>query len=374
MQKPLTYHPTVCPVGNHYQIMIVTEREALLSVQVGEKTYYYHQNGIRLSSPGGHQFTIPMSVLDTAGAYTVIVENMIARQPYFSTTEPAYELQYAFHPLTKQENIHIYHLADVHGKWEKAVGAALYAQKLKNLNSLDLLIVNGDISSTSETFEDMTLVYKIASHITEGTFPCLISSGNHDLRGIGAQKLSSYMPGENGKSYYSFRIGCIWGLLVDAGEDKPDTHEAYGGTIFCHAFRMEQDSYIENIIQNASSEYDKEDVKYKFIVSHIPFPFKREAPFDIEKELYTRWGKLLKDHIQPDLMLCGHTHDFAISAIGSDLDELGQPCPIIVGSDVKNNEDNEIILAGAYIHLSEHQAEIIFNTNKEIIYSDMITI
>ena len=72
MKQTLTYHPTVCPVGSTYQIMIVTEREALLSIRVGQKIYYYHSNGIRISSPGVHRFTIPAIELDHACAYTVI--------------------------------------------------------------------------------------------------------------------------------------------------------------------------------------------------------------------------------------------------------------------------------------------------------------
>ena len=372
MKQTLTYHPTVCPVGSTYQIMIVTEREALLSIRVGQNIYYYHSNGIRISSPGVHRFTIPAIELDHACAYTVIVENIIERIPYFSTTEPAYELEYCFRPLKKLTDIHIYHLADVHGKGEKAVGAALFPQKKLLCNELDLLIINGDISSSSETFADMTLAYQIASDITSGTFPCLISRGNHDLRGKGAQKLAEYMPGENGNSYYTFRLGCLWGIMVDAGEDKPDNHAAYGGTICCHTFRMEQDAFIEKVIKNADTEYAADNVKYKFIISHVPFSFKTEAPFDIEKELYTRWGKLLKENVQPDLMICGHTHNLAVSECGSAYDELGQPCTIIVGSDVKKTDDNEIILTGAYIHLQENHAEVVFNTDKKIIQSSTV--
>lgn len=52
MGNAVKLDPTVCVVGNTYQIMAVVEEEALLSVRVGDKTYYHHSNGIRISSPG----------------------------------------------------------------------------------------------------------------------------------------------------------------------------------------------------------------------------------------------------------------------------------------------------------------------------------
>lgn len=49
------------------------------------------------------------------------------------------------------------------------------------------------------------------------------------------------MPGDDGRSYYTFKVGCIWGILVDTGEDKEDSHAEYGGIICCHDFRLEQE-------------------------------------------------------------------------------------------------------------------------------------
>ena len=40
MNSVLKHHPTVCPIGDSYQIMVVTWCNALLSVRVGDKVYY----------------------------------------------------------------------------------------------------------------------------------------------------------------------------------------------------------------------------------------------------------------------------------------------------------------------------------------------
>lgn len=361
MSNALLYNPTVCVVGEMYQIMIVTWCDALVSVRVGEKTYYNHSNGIRVSTAGVQRFCVPTAELDRERSYTVSCQCMIDRSPYFPRTGEVIETKHHFRPLEKTKDINIYHLADVHGWWDYAVGAAEYFQE-----KYDLLILNGDIISASNTVQDMTLCYKIASDITKGEFPCVISRGNHDLRGYRAEELADYMPSDNGKSYYTFKVGCIWGLLVDTGEDKDDSLPVYGGTICCHQFRLEQDEMIKNTIKNAALEYAAEDVKYRMIISHVPFTFK--GHFSTEKELYTSWSALMKENIKPNLMLCGHTHDACISENESEYDALGQPCTIIVGSDVNDDKtDVSNVVAGAFIKLNDNCADVKFNTQKSVI-------
>lgn len=367
MKNSVKLNPTVCIVGKTYQIIIISEQDALISVRVGDKVYYNHSNGIRISSAGVHKIFIPAEVLDKEGKYTVIVQNMIERLPYFPKSEPAFEKTYKFKPINKTNDINIYHLADVHGELQQAVDAAKYCGK-----ELDLLIMNGDIASTSDTFDDIILCYKIASEVTRGEIPCIISRGNHDLRGFGAENLAKCMPGDAEKSYYTFRVGCIWGILVDTGEDKDDDHPEYGGTVCCHDFRLEQEKMIQNTIKNAENEYEQEGVKYKVVVSHVPFTFKRREPFDIERELYSNWSKLIKDNIKPNFMICGHTHRACISKCGSEYDDLGQPCTIIVGSDVSKDENEKTVLAGALITINDGFAKVVFNTSNEILFEEIV--
>ncbi|MDY4976920.1 MAG: metallophosphoesterase [Clostridia bacterium] len=362
MEHVMKLNPTVCAVGKNYQIMIVAEQDALISVRVGDKIYYHHSNGIRISAARVHRFCVPAQELDRECAYTVLIQKMIERSAYFPKSEPVLEKNYRFRPVKKTNEICLYHLADVHGELQQAIHAASYFDQ-----PLDLLIMNGDISSTSNTFEDMIACYKIASEVTKGEIPCVISRGNHDLRGQGAESLAGYMPGDEGRSYYTFRVGCIWGILVDTGEDKEDSSPEYGGTVCCHEFRLEQEKMLKKIIQNASDEYAREGVKYRLVVSHVPFTFKRNPPFDIERQLYSNWSALIRENIRPDLMLCGHTHKACVSEPGSEYDDLGQPCTVIVGSDVSKGENGQDVLAGAFIQLSEDCAKVAFNTEHTVL-------
>lgn len=367
MHDTVKLNPTVCVVGNTYRIMVVTAEEALMSVRVGDKTYYHHSNGIRISSPGVHSFSVPEKELDAAKEYTVVSEKMIERLPYFPKTEPPEETTYKFRPIEKTENINIYHLADVHGQFNQAVNIA------QNCGSdIGLLIMNGDIASASDTVDDIILCYKIASEVTKGEIPCIISRGNHDLRGLNAENLAKYMPGDNGRSYYTFRVGCIWGILVDTGEDKDDDSPEYGKTVCCHDFRLEQEKMIRRTIENAPSEYASDGVKYKLVISHVPFTFKRNPPFDIEKPLYSSWSKLIRENVHPHLMLCGHTHKARISECKSEVDELGQPCTVIVGSDVGTDNNGRVELAGALIKLADGSAHVTLNSEHRILLDDTV--
>lgn len=355
----ILYHPTVCPVGNNYQFALVVSEDALISIRVGEKTYFCHTNGIRRSKPGVHKITVPMTALDEARSYTLIARKMIKRMDYYSETAEPVEREYVFRPIEKTSGINIYHLADVHGYFDHAIACASPYAK-----GLDLLILNGDISSASDTFNAITLCYKISSSIARGEIPTVISRGNHDLRGALAEHLTEYMPDRLGRSYYSFRVGCIWGLLVDTGEDKNDSCREYGHTICCHDFRLGVDEMIKDAIRNRKEEYEAEGVKYRLVISHVPFTFpKEEKIFDIERELYADWGSLLRDSVKPHLMISGHLHKCHISYPGDELDELGHPCPVVVGSALRRTETNERIMKGAYINLRDDDALVVFNSN-----------
>ena len=352
--------PAICAVGKNYQFLIKTDEPLLVCVEIANKKYHSHSNGIKISSAGMHKINVPQDVLDSAREYTLILTPVIDRAPYFPKLSESVETKFAFYPITKTSGINICHLSDVHGEKEKALAAA-------ENEKFDLLVLNGDISSTSNTDEDMLLPYTLATELTRGEIPCVISRGNHDLRGYAAERLEKYMPNDLGKSYYTFRVGCVWGILVDAGEDKPDGSYEYNGVICCEDFRREEDEAIKRVIENAKSEYGADGVKYKLVISHIPFPFKRDPYFDIERELYASWGKLLKDNVKPNLMLCGHTHKFTVSHIGSAFDSLGQPCTAIVASDITDG-----VYSTAFVSLNESSADVKLYSGNGLISKESI--
>lgn len=365
--------PVVCAVGDNYHIMVPTKKKVLMSIVVGDKIYYNHSNGIRRSDVPVQRFIVPQKILDSVKKYTVIYEEMIMRMAYSCVKGETGEIEYSFKPLEKNNNINIYHISDCHGLLKPSVDAASFFG-----NDLDLLILNGDIASSSSKLSDIFLTYDIAYRVTKGEIPCIISRGNHDLRGKMAEKLDIMLPCHNGNSYYSVKLNNLWLLLLDCGEDKPDSHEEYSSTVACHQFREEETEFLEKIVDNAQREYSGKNIKYKIVVSHIPFSHNNtheccgERPFNIETQLYTHWCDILREKVKPNFCLSGHLHKYELCPIGGKYDNKGLNIPIIIGGKPFDDKKNKST-AGAAITLSDNCADIRFtDSKKNVLLSEKI--
>lgn len=344
--------PAVFAVADTYQVMVETKQEALFWVRIGEEEYFDETNGIMNSIADIHRVTVPMQELDRAGSYTVCVRPIIERRPYFTQTAPVWEKTYAFHPVPR-ENIRAYHISDAHNRISQPVQAA------RAFGKLDLLILNGDVIDHSGDPSKFSNVYEICSILTAGEIPVVFSRGNHDMRGRYAERFADYTPNHLGNTYYSFRLGSLWGLLVDCGEDKPDSNEEYGYTVACHVFRKRQTKFIRGLIENAEKEYAAEGVEKRIVIAHKPFTQRDVHPFDIEEEIFTEWSALLREHIRPDLMICGHTHQIEVRNPGHERDHYGQPCPVVIGA-----QPSEELFVGCGFVFREDSVDVVFTDSE----------
>lgn len=350
--------PVVYAVGHEYQIMVPVTCECLMWVQVGDRCYYDDSNGILRSGVTTHRMTVPMEELNRARSYTVCFRRVIQRKPYRTETHEIEYYESSFRPVPEDRPLHIYHIADTHNRVETPVAAGRYFGE-----ELDLLILNGDIPNHSGEIAFLATIHQIASEITGGELPVVFSRGNHDTRGVYAENIADHTPTRNGCSYFSFRLGHLWGLVLDCGEDKPDDNVEYGHTICCSDFRRRETEYIRSIIQNAREEYEAPGVTNRLVISHAPFTRDYEPPFNIENETYTEWVRLLREYVKPQLLLHGHVHGCYITRPGDELDHRGQPCPVICGS---RPEDNRFIATA--LVLEKDGCRVIFNdSNGEIL-------
>jgi predicted phosphodiesterase len=343
--------PVVYAVGHDYQIMVPVSCETLMWVQVGNQCYYDDSNGILRSNVTTHRMIVPMEELDRAGAYTICFRRMIERKPYRSETGEIEYYESSFRPIPAEGPIKIYHISDSHNRVDGPVAAARYFG-----DKPDLLVLNGDIPNHSGEIAFLATIHEIASEITDGERPIVFSRGNHDTRGIYAENIADHTPTRGGISYFSFRLGSLWGLVLDCGEDKPDDHIEYGHTICCEDFRRRETAYIREIIRNAREEYEAEGVRNRLVIVHNPFTETLYPPFDIEQETFSEWSALLREYVKPQLMLCGHMHQIYISEVGSPHDHKGQPCTLVCGS---RPEDNRFI--GCALVLERTGCRVIFN-------------
>lgn len=318
--------PIVYAVGKDYQIMVPVTKETLMWVDVAGKCFYDDVNGILRSNCTTHRMTVPMEVLDSAGEYKVCYRIVHERKPYHSNVSDIYEYCSVFYPV-KADGARFYHIADAHNQVDGPVAAA------KAFGDIDFLILNGDLPDHSGDIKNFTAIHRIAAEITDGEKPVVFSRGNHDMRGIYAENLSEHTPVDKGRSYYTFRLGSIWGMVLDCGEDKYDTHIEYAHTICCEDFRKRELDFIKNVIVNARKEYEAEGVKNKIVISHDPFTeYLPSQTSEEDYKTYQEWAKLLRDYIRPDATICGHVHQAYITNVGDELDRLGQACPMVVSS------------------------------------------
>jgi len=361
-----TAFPSVFAVKDTYRIFLPSTEPSLMWVKVGDKCYYDHSNGILRSNTILHKVTVPMTALDGAGEYRVCTRKIIERKPYFPTAEDTVEVTYKFRPL-RGDSFRVYHISDSHNMVEMPIEAC------ERFGYIDLLVLNGDIPNHSGAIENFMSIYEISGRITKGEIPAIFSRGNHDMRGFYAENIADYTPTDGGRSYFTFRLGSLWGIVLDCGEDKPDTSDEYGGTICCHEFRLEQTNFIKEVIANAENEYLADGVSHRIVIAHNPFTKDIAPPFNIERELYGEWASMLKNEIKPEVFLAGHFHALCVEYPGCSTDALGHPCPVVIGGISVHRKEcadghsvyREVYFGGAGFEFTPKEIKVTFTTSND---------
>lgn len=320
----LRFHPIVFLYENQYRIMVWTVKPVLMWVQIGGQTYYDDACGVLRSATPVHRMTVPQQALDQAGSYTLYFRRIENREPYHADTKDAVSVTYPFFPIAPGSTVRACQITDSHGSDEVAVKAG-------EAEAFDLLLLTGDLQDHMQTTEEYAHMYRIASALAGGRIPVLYARGNHDCRGAAAELFDRYTPLDADRGYYYACAGDLCFLILDCGEDKPDTNDEYSGTICFAPYREMEESFLKNLL--TAADFPPRQNMLNLVISHTPFPYTKYPPFDIEVERYTRWLRMLKASFAPQLFISGHLHHAQFSPIGGELDCKGQICPLVVGSD-----------------------------------------
>ena len=351
LPEHMVFAPTVFAMKDTYQIFAVIDASAVFWVEINGVRYYDESNGIMRSETKVHRVEVPMSELDRAGKYTTVFRLFPDRQPYYPKGSDPYVTEFEFRPLApEKKGVNILHISDTHNLRDEPIA---FSERWRG--ETDLLVLNGDIPDSSASVDHIMTVFAISGGVTRGMIPAVFSRGNHDTRGLCAEQFERYTPTRDGKTYYTFRCGGLWGLVLDCGEDKDDSSVEYGGTICMHGFRLRETEYIKQVIANADDEYLAPGVSHRVVICHIPFTYKYYPPFDIENELYSEWAAMMRDSIKPEVLIYGHHHCAEIWRAGSKYDERGQCCDAVVGGIPfhKNKDREKADYVGAMISLGE---------------------
>lgn len=358
----ITYGPTVFVVNDEYQIVYHSNLDGLAWVEVDGIKYYDEYAGIIKSETSHHNVAVPMEALDKAGSYTVCFAPVEKRDPYHPKSGATVNQTYNFRPVDFSDGVQIYSVADPHSNTELCSKAAQYYG-----DKLDLLVLCGDILSESTSLEKMYDISIIASNITKGELPVVYARGNHEIRGEASEFINDYIGTDNGNPYFTFRIGSLWGVVLDCGEDKADSHVEYGGMIAFDKYRNEQTKFLQNVVNNADSEYNAEGVEYRIAICHVPFSAKESYP--PSPEIFTKWNELCAQ-MNLDMMLAGHTHSAKVIDAGSRIETQNYYLVITSSSNrtITDGETSYIEYTGTAIDLNETEISVKFtNTKKEVV-------
>ncbi len=163
-----------------------------------------------------------------------------------------------------------------------------------------MVFFNGDMQNNSRSEEQIFSSFMdTADSIFADRIPMYYARGNHETRGEFAAEFPRYFPTESGKLYYLLRSGPVCFVVLDTGEDKPDSDIEYTGIADYDAYRSEQAAWLKEALQRP--EYT--EAPYKVVVGHIP-PF---GGWHGEKEVADKFVPLLNE-AGAQIMLAAHLH------------------------------------------------------------------
>ena len=213
----------------------------------------------------------------------------------------------------------------------------------------DFVVFNGDMVSFMGSVEDIETGFMTRATETFATdVPLVYVRGNHETRGPGFSEYLNLFPTPTNTPYFTFRQGPVAFVVLDSGEDKPDSDIEYGGTAAYDAYREQMAEWLKEAVK--SEEFRSAPVK----IALLHFPFDKGVGWYGNNEL----KRLLLPTLNEagiDVMLCGHTHSYSYRDVGS----VDNNFPILVNSNndkvnvraTKSQIDMEVVDAtGKVLH------------------------
>ena len=293
--------PVVYAVEDTYQITFTTQSKGEAWIIINGVEYNDTYAGYRETESTIHKISVPMEVLDNAGEYTVYTRAMILRGPYESLQGKTISATYNWKGVNEDDGINYYVISDNHNTHKTPLAAASYFGE-----DLDFLICCGDTVSWIDREADLTQFLYLASDITKGEVPVIYARGNHETKGVKAHEYYNYVGADGQDFYYTFRLGSIWGIVLDVGEDHGDDFIEYCGVSKFNDYRDEQTTFLDEVLANAENEFDAEGVAYRIAVCHIPLTIK--SMNDHAAAYKDAWVERL-NQMKLTTLFCGHVHE-----------------------------------------------------------------
>ena len=193
---------------------------------------------------------------------------------------------------------------DFHDKPELL--AQLFSKDIITPAAYDFVLYNGDMVSSFESEERLVnsvITPSVAQFATE--VPLFFSRGNHETRGAEATTYSDYFPTTTGAPYYTFSDGPALFIVLDGGEDKPDSDIEYHDLVRYDTYREKEAKWLKSVVE--SEQFKAATVK--IVIIHIP---PKSSGWHGEAEIARLFVPIL-NQAGIDAMFCGHIHKYRFS-------------------------------------------------------------
>lgn len=188
-----------------------------------------------------------------------------------------------------------------------------------DMQKTDFFVYNGDMVShfTSEN-QLLKGFLNTSVKLFASEKPMYYVRGNHETRRTFAPMFHRYFSPAEPRLYFTVRRGPVFLVMLDTGEDKPDSDLEYSGITDYDHYRDEQAEWLKGVLE--SEEY--RTAPYKVIIGHIPPADDWHGDREVKQKFVSQLSKAA-----PDLMLCGHLHKYIHHEVTPET-----PFPIIVNS------------------------------------------
>lgn len=202
----------------------------------------------------------------------------------------------------KKEKSQFIMLNDIHAKQEK-IEALLNTFEQGNT---DMVFYTGDMVSMVTTEEILFQGFVDASvnHFAKQV-PFYLARGNHETRGLFATTFMTYFPSLTGKPYYTLKHGDVFYIVLDGGEDKPDSCLEYYETAQYDKYRMEEAEWLKGVVESDECK----SAKYRVVIMHMP-PIGGKNMWHGPKHAGECFLPIL-NKANITVMLSGHTHRYS---------------------------------------------------------------
>lgn len=195
----------------------------------------------------------------------------------------------------------------------------LLVEQLKNID-YDFVVFNGDcIDDPKNEDQAVSFLSFMNEKIGAEQKPVFYIRGNHEIRNAYSIQLRDLFDYVGDKTYSAFNWKDTRFVILDCGEDKPDSTWVYYNLNNFEQLRTDQVAFLRNEL---SGDPFKKAEK-KVLVHHIPTYGMPEKSYLPCLEL---WGDLLSK-APFDVCLNGHTHRYAYHPKGT----TGNNYPVVIG-------------------------------------------